>query len=672
MEPLKRLRAIGEIPKALLLLAIVIYVNGYIARDLFSFTSAENGSMHGFWTALAAHFGSAWFHPTWWPYWDAGIPIEATYAPLVPGLAALIVKLRHVTPAIGFSSVSGLVYILTPCTLFIAAWRLTRDLRASFAGAMVYSFTSLPLVVVPDKGVEWGSFFEARRLFVLANWDDTPHCTALLLLPLIILFLARSIETRRWVYYAASAATIAAAALASAFGPVMTFIAAVCLLFTLKREQWRSNLMLVAGLGAWGYAIASPFLSPSLMLAIRDASDVMPNERWSIGSFSALAFTVLGFVIVLYLVRRFTSDWRVQFASLFFWVMCSIPIAHSYIHRHFLPQPFRYHFEMELAAAFGFVFLVHNWPFGRWTRPIPASVKFGVLLLLVAFGVEEINDYRKLEKSYTFPKDLTATVEYRVANWARQYDPSVRYYFAGSVALWADRFADLQQFTGESYTMATNEVQQNALRWITESEDTQRSIAWLKAYGVAVMTDSAADSKEYWKPFFSPGKFRGVLQPLWSESGVTAYRVPVRETSLAHVVPAGSIVRDVPQDGRDSREVERYVAGLDDASMPPASFQWEGHNRIRIHTTLGPGQVVTVQESYHPGWHSTVPIHKDGLGLMWLQPGEGPVEIVLDYDGGWELRLCRWLSWLAIGALVVVPLKMRRRMKTLLAADERR
>jgi len=68
---------------------------------------------------------------------------------------------------------------------------------------------------------------------------------------------------------------------------------------------------------------------------------------------------------------------------------------------------------------------------------------------------------------------------------------------------------------------------------------------------------------------------------------------------------------------------------------------------------------LSVQVSYHPGWHATVAgqpreLYKDGLGLMWLRPAHtGPAEVVLDYDGGWELRLCRWLSWLAIAALAV-------------------
>jgi hypothetical protein len=46
---------------------------------------------------------------------------------------------------------------------------------------------------------------------------------------------------------------------------------------------------------------------------------------------------------------------------------------------------------------------------------------------------------------------------------------------------------------------------------------------------------------------------------------------------------------------------------------------------------------------------------------MWLRPGHtGACEVVLDYDGGWELRLCRWLSWLAIAGLAVVGLRRQK------------
>ena len=106
-------------------------------------------------------------------------------------------------------------------------------------------------------------------------------------------------------------------------------------------------------------------------------------------------------------------------------------------------------------------------------------------------------------------------------------------------------------------------------------------------------------------------------------------------------------------------EIERYVAALDDPSLPAAEFQWEGRNRIRIHTTAKPGQAIAIQVSYHPGWHATsgnrhLQVRKDGLGLIWLRPEcNGPCEVQLEYDGGWELRLCRWLSYLALAGLVL-------------------
>jgi hypothetical protein len=78
-----------------------------------------------------------------------------------------------------------------------------------------------------------------------------------------------------------------------------------------------------------------------------------------------------------------------------------------------------------------------------------------------------------------------------------------------------------------------------------------------------------------------------------------------------------------------------------------------------------PGQALSVQVSYHPGWHAhvqgrSVPVRRDGLGLMWMDPGcSGPCEVQLDYDGGWELRLCRYLSVAALLGLLAAPLAAR-------------
>jgi hypothetical protein len=184
------------------------------------------------------------------------------------------------------------------------------------------------------------------------------------------------------------------------------------------------------------------------------------------------------------------------------------------------------------------------------------------------------------------------------------------------------------------------------------------SLTWLKAFGVGAVGVSAPNSQEYWKPYVDPKKFDG-LPVLWNESGVTIYRVPVRSASLAHVVPSAAITRWPPRNPEDIGEAARYAAALDDASLPLAELEWQGTNRMRVETTAAPGQAISVQVSYHPGWHATVngqrrEIYKDGLGLMWLMPEcNGTCDVVLDYNGGWGLWACRVLSYAAIAGLLI-------------------
>ena len=146
------------------------------------------------------------------------------------------------------------------------------------------------------------------------------------------------------------------------------------------------------------------------------------------------------------------------------------------------------------------------------------------------------------------------------------------------------------------------------------------------------------------------------------------------------MVPETAIVKHAPKVPEDVAEVEKFVAALDDAAMPAAGFAWQGRNHIVIRGIMAAGaaagqaaagQAVSVQVSYHPGWQASVAdqgrvlkrvLMKDGLGLMWLRPEcAGPCEIRLDYDGGLELRLCRYLTYAALGVLLVFGLAGVRR-----------
>jgi hypothetical protein len=176
----------------------------------------------------------------------------------------------------------------------------------------------------------------------------------------------------------------------------------------------------------------------------------------------------------------------------------------------------------------------------------------------------------------------------------------------------------------------------------------------MKAYGVTAVAVSGPNSREYWKPFFHPTKFEGMLPVLWRAEDVTIYGILQPRAGLAHVVSESALVARTPARANDTAGVERYVDALDDSSMPSAELRWNSKNEIRIRTNASAAQVLSVQVSYHPGWHASVEGHKreiksDGLGLMWLRPGcSGTCEVELTYDGGWEQRILRWLSLVSI------------------------
>lgn len=294
---------------------------------------------------------------------------------------------------------------------------------------------------------------------------------------------------------------------------------------------------------------------------------------------------------------------------------------------------------MELALALLLVFTAR-----AWLAYVPRTIKVALLFLFIALAGEQVVTHRRFAKDVLFPADVTHTIEYRASRWAEENLGGVRVMMPGSIAMWTNAFTEVQQFSGSSWSMAFNQVQQRGLTAI--HADPQKAVTWLKAYGVGAIAVSGPNSKEAWKPFANPDAFEKFFSVLWREDDVTIYRVPQRTPSLAHVIPESAVA--------SGASIEQYTAALDDPALPLAQFEWQGRNRIHIGTSVASGQVISVQVSFHPGWHASVngqarPIERDNLGLMRIKPQcNGRCDVDLEYDGGWELRLCRYLSFAAV------------------------
>jgi hypothetical protein len=169
------------------------------------------------------------------------------------------------------------------------------------------------------------------------------------------------------------------------------------------------------------------------------------------------------------------------------------------------------------------------------------------------------------------------------------------------------------------------------------------------------------NSGEFWRPFRHPEIYAGVLEKAWSEGDDAIYLVPQRSASLAHVMTREELVREAPPSGADIEPLQAYVAALDDPLRPIAEFRWWNRNAAEIRVNVEREQLLSVQITYHPGWHATVDgsprrVFSDAIGQVVIEPEcAGRCTVELFHDGGLEALITGWLSILALlGCLVWV------------------
>jgi len=633
-----------------LYLGILACVNVYICREAFVTESTGHwNSIHGQWMSLARLAGFDWLKPTWWPYWGGGAPLEFTYAPLVPVAMAAMMRLFHCSPALALNFLTGLVYCLGPLAFYLLSWKLSRLPAYSFTGALAWSLVSPAALLMPDHGFQASSLGSARRLYLAFAWDDLPHLTSLTLLPLAVWSVARALKSRQPADYAITGFAMAAMMLANMFGVVLVGLVVITVPLALDRRLRPLLLLRAALAGATAYVVASPWLPPSLLMRVRANEAGNGEGGWSLPS--AVAFGMVAFSLwtVWRLSARYINDWAARWMLLFGCLVILIPGLGQYGRLRFLPQPGRYKVEAELAilwiAVFGLRLVIERTP--QWIR---IALVFPLLFL----AGRQTLCFRRAAKELTSAVDVKQSIEYRSAKWVAENLPGQRVMMAGSLGNFLDTFTEQEQLSAQPYTTAPNWEEQIAVYTIYIGEnagdrDGEYSLLWLKAFGAQAVAVPGPQSPEYWKPFTRPRKFDGMLPVLWREDDTTIYRVPQRFLSLAHVVRNGQLVRRQPTHGLDVNEVRRFVAALDSASKP-AVLEWLGSNLARIRARLAPDEMVSVQINYHPGWHAMAkggerPIRADGIGLMVIDPNcIGDCEIRLNYDGGWESRLCRAAS----------------------------
>jgi hypothetical protein len=646
--------------RALYLACVILLfvLNVWIGWRLFRLEySIHLWSVEGAFISLARYMRDHWSELSWLPVWQCGMPFPNAYQPLLPGSAALVSALSGASAGRAFHFVAGLAYALGPVTLFALGARLSGGVLTGFAAGLAYSLVSPSAWLLPSIRADVGGVFHARRLQATVVYGDSPHLTALTVIPLSIFLIDRALERRTAPAYFAAALSVMAVILTNIPGSIALAMAVVA--YSTAYCGSLQQLARVAGICVSGYLLGAWWSPPSTLLTIFANAQRMepagrPNVRY------VLSIVALGLATALgaWLFERFKVARHLRFVVLFAWITGAVVIGFAGFGVTLIAQPMRFHIVMEMAFVLAAVLLVaHAAPRSRTAMAVLAVAG------LAAAGWQ-VQNYRRYARTILQPADMPRTSEFKVSRWFASHAHGARVLVPGSMAYWLNNFTDTPQLTGCCDQGIVLPVLKMAY-YVIGSDDgagdraAEISIAWMQALGVQYVAVAGPRSTEAFKDFAHPWKFEGKLRLLWREGDDLIYEVPQRTPGLAHVVKRADLVRNTPENGLHTELLAAYVTAIEDPSRPVPEFRRDSPSRVSVQAAFGNDDVLSVQIPWHFGWSADVDgravrAGRDALGFITVEPPEpGWRRIVLRFDGGRErviaglATLLCWMGFLA-------------------------
>ena len=595
---------------------------------------------------LAAH----WPHPQWQPLWYAGTRFDYIYPPALRYGTAAISKFLGFWPVRAYHIYCSLLYALGIAGIYLLIRIGTKSRACAWMGAVATSLMSPIFLFMPRfRGDAW--MLQPQRLGVLVKYGEGPHMSALALIPIAVAFTWLALEKRRpWAV--GLAALFSAGVVANNFygaTALAIFYAVIVWAFWITRQEKRIVAPAIA-IPVIAYGLCAFWLVPSYFRVTAENLKYVSEHgtTWSIwvGLGMAIAFALA----TDWLVRgRPQHTWSVFVAGCVVFFSVNV-LGFFYFNFRVAGDPKRWLPELDMVYIMAIVLLL-RWMWGR-----PGIALRGVAIVVVLAAFYSTTGYLR-HAWHMFPTepDYTQRVEYRVTDWLSKNMPDARIYPTGSVRFWFDAWHDLAQVGGGSEQGLLNK-QLAPVGWeITLGRKPEPTVLWLQALGADAIYISDKRSQEMFKDFEHPEKLAGVLPVIFDDQqGDLIYRVPRRYPVRARVV--NTTLLDAARAPRFNDDVEYLRAYVDAIEKGPDSVPTlarEGSDAMRVRAHIEPGQSLVVQETYDPSWQASaggkiIPLRKDALEFMVVDPPPGDQEIRLEFVTPLENRIGRWATVLTM------------------------
>jgi len=600
----------------------------------------------------------------WLPLWFEGMPFSFAYQPALHYAVAWTSSIFHLSPAAAYHAVTAFAYSLGPVAVFFLLRRLSGGRTGfSFAGAMLYSLFSPSLLLVPAIARDAAGVFHAQRLHALASYGEGPNVTGLTLVPLALLLVDRWFHSRSRGAFLAAAVAIASVLITSWPSSVALALALICYTASTDVTAFAKSALRMALVSAAAYALACPFVLPSVMwttFANANAMGASPvrNAKY----YWSCALLAVAMIAARAALSR--ADRAIRFSALWSLLLAWIALGAAYFDISVLPQSVRFHLALEMALIVLVTLIAPR------VLRTPALQR-GAALALIAFCCFQFLQYRSYARDIIRRVPVAGSIEFRTASWLAANMPAARVFAPGSISFWMNAFTDNPQIIGCCDQSLIN-PQTRIAGYILfagqgdEAEDAAISLLWLKAFGASAVIAGGPNSREAYKPYAHPRKFENRLRILWASGDDKIYQVPWRGDPFVRVVRPADVVRHAPVNGIDLEEIRRFVTALDDPSLPVASAMWASPERGVLRASLTPDEVLSVPINWHRGWSAQangrpVPVSADGLGFLLISPGcSGECEVQLTWSPGKEVPIAIAVSVLTAALLTLLGINKPR------------
>ncbi|HEX9664416.1 MAG TPA: hypothetical protein VGA49_01190 [Patescibacteria group bacterium] len=585
------------------------------------------------------------------PFWYTGFTKQIVY----PVLSLILISLptlfiKGLSIFASYRIITGLFYILIPCSLFILLKYLTKNNLIPFFLTLIYSVgPAVSASFLPIEGaLAEFNIFLPWRLLVYTLFGEGPHIISLFFIPLGLIVYIKLLKKGGLKSFILFILIASAVLLTDLFGALA--LALICLIILiselfLKNSQNKFKtsfwaLMAILGLIAFHY---NPYFFELIFKSGYAHRENSLSPGWPL---IWILLILALFIFFYFFENKYKKNQLLQHSLVFTGavvVLGLITVLAFYFDYSLLPQAKRYVPEFNLAAI-TLISLIGLYLHDSFKLSKKFIIKHNLPAILALILAASLYNFWPSAQTVIKPGDITQSTEYKIAQYLTETTSQLsgqKIYLTGPPSFWLNAFSDLAQIKGAQDFVQPSRWWADIVYQIEKGEDPRIAISWLKLLNVQkIVVNNQLVSTPFmgYQNFTRPNKFVDQLRLEEVIDDSNIYSVNLINSDLVQLVD----FKNIKQYSAISNVLDqKNLAGLvKTIEKGPANYQLNYDinqpDLIQIKVTAGQSdQALLFKSFYNPNWRAFInnqkyPIKKFGPDLMLIEPnlaGDYTIEI---------------------------------------------